>query len=54
MTEATGSASQHIFRKFGFIERVRLAYRDHRYQGKAVFAGIQEPEAALVMDRSLV
>jgi ribosomal protein S18 acetylase RimI-like enzyme len=53
VTEATASASQHIFRKHGFIERVRRSYRDYLYQGKAPFASIEGTAGPLLMDKSL-
>lgn len=53
VTEATSSASQHIFRKHGFVERVRRSYRDYRYQGEAVFASIEGYADPLVMDKDL-
>ncbi|HEX7186524.1 MAG TPA: GNAT family N-acetyltransferase [Thermoanaerobaculia bacterium] len=53
VTEATSSASQHIFRKHGFVERVRRSYRDYRYHGEAVFASIEGPAGPILMDRDL-
>jgi hypothetical protein len=42
VTEATNSTSQHIFRKQGFVERVRRSYLDHRFDDRAYFASIAE------------
>jgi ribosomal protein S18 acetylase RimI-like enzyme len=53
VTEATGSVSQHIFRKLGFTNRATRSYRDHRYQGQAWFASIAEPAGPILMDRPL-
>jgi ribosomal protein S18 acetylase RimI-like enzyme len=53
VTEATNRTSQHIFRKLGFVERVRRSYRDHRYAGKAAFASIEEHGGPILMDRTL-
>jgi ribosomal protein S18 acetylase RimI-like enzyme len=53
VTEATNKVSQHIFRKLGFTERVRLSYRDHRFSGRAVFASIAEHGGPILMDKSL-
>jgi ribosomal protein S18 acetylase RimI-like enzyme len=53
VTEATNPVSQHIFRKLGFVERVRRSYRAHRFQGRAVFASIAEQGGPALMDRSL-
>lgn len=51
VTEATGVVSQHVFRKLGFVERVRVSYQDYRYEGRAVFERIREHEGAVLMDR---
>ena len=53
VTEATGRVSQHIFRKNGFVDRFSVSYQDFRYDGKTVFASIQEYEKAILMERSL-
>jgi len=53
VTEATSSTSQHIFRKHGFVERVRRSYRDHCYEGKAVFVSIEGTAGPLLMDKAL-
>lgn len=53
VTEATNRTSQHIFRKQGFVERVRLSYRDHRFDGEAVFVSIAEQGGPILMDKLL-
>jgi len=53
VTEATNPTSQHVFRKQGFIERVRRSYRDHRYGGEAFFASIESYGGTILMDRRL-
>ena len=53
VTEATNKVSQHIFRKLGFVERVRRSYQTHRFDGRAVFASIAEHGGPILMDRSL-
>jgi ribosomal protein S18 acetylase RimI-like enzyme len=53
VTEATNKTSQHIFRKHGFIERVHRSYRDHRFDGQAVFASIVEQGGPILMDKQL-
>jgi len=35
VTEATGVVSQHVFRKLGFVDRLRAPYQDYRYGGRA-------------------
>ena len=54
MTEATNRVSQHIFRKLGFVERVKLSYGDYRHNGEAVFASIADHGGPISMDRQLV
>jgi ribosomal protein S18 acetylase RimI-like enzyme len=53
VTEATNGVSQHIFRKHGFVERVRRSYGDHRFNGSAFFESIVEHRGPILMDRSL-
>jgi len=53
VTEATNKTSQHIFRKQGFVERVRRSYRDYRFDGQAVFASIAEHGGPILMDKRL-
>jgi ribosomal protein S18 acetylase RimI-like enzyme len=53
VTEATNPVSQHVFRKLGFVERVRRSYRDHRYNGHAVFASIETYGGPILMDTEI-
>ncbi len=53
VTEATNKVSQHIFRRLGFVERVRRSYETHRFGDRAVFASIAEHGGPMLMDRSL-
>ncbi len=53
VTEATNRTSQHVFRKLGFVERVRRSYGDHRFEGQAVFGSIAEHGGPILMDRRL-
>ena len=53
VTEATNSVSQHIFRKHGFVDRIRRSYRDHRYEGQAFFPSIEGHFGPILMDRIL-
>jgi GNAT superfamily N-acetyltransferase len=53
VTEATNEVSQHVFRKLEFVDRVHRSYRDHRFEGRAVFASIAEHGGPILMDRSL-
>ncbi len=53
VTEATNPTSQHIFRKQGFVERVRRSYQNHRFNGRACFASIAEQGGPMLMERQL-
>jgi len=53
VTEATNKVSQHIFRKQGFVERVRRSYLTHRFDGRAVFQSIAEHGGPILMDKSI-
>jgi hypothetical protein len=49
VTECTGHYSQTAARKAGFQERARLAYRDFRFEGRAVFAEITPPHTHVIL-----
>lgn len=51
--EATGAASQHVFRKLGFRELGRIPYGDFHFMGERIFRAVPEPEAALLMELPL-
>lgn len=53
VTEATGSISQHIFRKHGFQDRITTHYPEYRFEGEPVFASIQGHLGTILMDREL-
>lgn len=53
VTEASGSVSQHIFRKLGYVERFRTSYQEYRYQGAPVFASIEGHRGMILMDKVL-
>jgi len=53
VTEATNKISQHVFRKQGFVERVKRSYAAHRFDGQHVFASIAEHGGPILMDKSL-
>ncbi len=54
VTEATGKISQRVFRKQEFTDRFSVSYRNFRYEGREVFSSIQDHEAAILMEKSLV
>lgn len=53
VTEASGSVSQHIFRKQGYIDRFQISYQEYRYQGEPVFASIEGHRGVILMDKVL-
>jgi len=53
VTEATNRASQHLFRKQGFVERVTASYAEHRSRGVCCFASIADQGGPILMDKKL-
>lgn len=53
ITEATGSASQHVFRKRGFRDRLMASYKEFMFNGQRVFSSIEGVEGAILMTREL-
>jgi ribosomal protein S18 acetylase RimI-like enzyme len=53
VTEATGSVSQHVFRKLGFRDVLAAPYADFLFNEKRVFSAIVGPEATILMERDL-
>lgn len=53
ITEATGKTSQHIFRKLGFVERVRRSYQDHQFAGRRFFEAIADQGGPILMEKQL-
>lgn len=51
VTEATGSVSQHVFRKLGFRGVFATPYRDFVFEGQRVFQSVVGAEAAILMER---
>jgi len=53
VVECTNKTSKHIFRKFGFTDRIARSYSEHRFEGKACFESIAEHGGPILMDRDL-
>jgi ribosomal protein S18 acetylase RimI-like enzyme len=53
VTEATNKTSQHLFRKLGFVERVRRSYSDHLFEGQAFFRSIADQGGPILMDKPI-
>lgn len=53
ITEATGSASQHVFRKRGFRDLLRASYKEFMFNGQRVFSSIDGVEGTILMTREL-
>jgi len=53
ITEATSKTSQHVFRKQGFVERVRRSYQDHHFEGRKFFAAIADQGGPILMEKQL-
>jgi hypothetical protein len=54
IVEATSLVSQHIFRKFGFVDRFEVPYQIFAYQGRRVFESIKGDQGIILMDKALV
>jgi ribosomal protein S18 acetylase RimI-like enzyme len=53
ITEATNRTSQHVFRKHGFVERVRRSYQEHRFNGQPFFAAIADQGGPILMEKQI-
>jgi ribosomal protein S18 acetylase RimI-like enzyme len=53
VTEATGAASQQVFRRAGFHHVATASYRDFVYGGERVFSAITVAEGTFLMTRDL-
>jgi len=53
VTEATGAASQQVFRRAGFRHVATASYRDFVYGGQRVFSTITDAEGTFLMTRDL-
>lgn len=53
VTEASGSVSQHVFRRQGYSDRLQAPYQEYRYQGAPVFASIEGHSGVILMDKAL-
>jgi ribosomal protein S18 acetylase RimI-like enzyme len=51
--ECTGRVSQHIFRKLGFEELGMIAYADHEFNGRRIFASVAEHGGPILMEKPL-
>jgi len=54
VVEATGVVSQHIFRKFGFVDRFEAPYKTFTFQNKPVFESIKDHHGIILMDKALI
>lgn len=53
ITEATGSASQRVFRKHGFMDLFVASYKEFTFNGRRVFSSIEGVEGTVLMTREL-
>lgn len=54
VTEPSGFATQHMFKKFGFETRNMIEYKTFLYEGKNVFANVEGPIGIPLMEKSLI
>ncbi|BAY93257.1 MULTISPECIES: GNAT family N-acetyltransferase [unclassified Tolypothrix] len=53
VTEATGVASQHIFRKLRFTEEFAIEYKSYKFKDKQIFHCIAHPDNCLLMSSTI-
>jgi len=53
VAEATGSVSQHVFRKLGFRDVQMAPYKDFAFDGQFVFSSIAGPLGTILMEREV-
>ena len=53
ITEATGGASQHVFRKPGFRDLFVAPYKEFSFEGRHVFSAIEGVAGTILMARDL-
>lgn len=54
VVEASGLASQHVFRKAGFADRVEIPYKSYVYDDRHPFASVAEVPSIILQDRPLM
>jgi GNAT superfamily N-acetyltransferase len=54
LTESTGPASQQVFHRHGFSDRVVIRYADWTFAGKTVFAEARDHVSCILMDKNLL
>ncbi|MFB8790660.1 MAG: hypothetical protein U7123_17850 [Potamolinea sp.] len=51
IADATGVASQQIFRNLGFTEEFAIEYKSYKFKGKQIFSSLENPPNCLLMSR---
>ena len=53
IAEATGFATQHIFKKFGFEEKKTIEYKKFVFEGKNIYENLDGPIGILLMEKRI-
>ncbi|MCP2727310.1 GNAT family N-acetyltransferase [Limnofasciculus baicalensis] len=53
IVEATGLASQHIFRSFGFQEEAAIKYKTYKFNNKKILSTIENSEKCILMSAKI-
>lgn len=53
IAEATGFATQHIFKKFGFKEKNMIEYKKFVFEGKHIYENLDDPVGIILMEKMI-
>lgn len=53
IAEATGSVTQHIFKKFGFKENKTIEYKKFVFEGKNIYQNLEDPIGIILMEKRI-
>jgi len=53
IAEATGSATQHIFKKFGFEEKKTIEYKKFVFESKNIYENLESPIGIILMEKRI-
>lgn len=53
IAEATGSATQHIFKKFGFEPKKMIEYKKFIFEGKHIYENFEGPVGIILMEKRI-
>jgi len=53
IAEATGLATQHIFKKFGFEQLKMIEYKKFVFEGKHIYENFKDPVGIILMEKKI-